>query len=305
MTTQLKKIGLVAGTALLLAVALAAPAGATFPGPNGRIAFVQNADVFTMRSDGSDVRRLTSLAPAGVAHVGWSANGRRLAFHLFPPGRSAQLWLINADGSHMRLLLDDPDYDDLDPSFSPDGTNVTFSRCGMTCAIYRIGSDGTRLTALTALDPAFLDFQSPYSPDGTTIAFGHFAFNGVFTTSGGIDLMNADGTDVRPLTPLELGAADPDWSPDGSRLVFTTHCCDPDNGQLWTIRADGTQPTPLTVSSNLHDFQPTWSPQGDAVAFERHASSAIHSGIYVVGADGAGLKMIERGGTAPRWGTAP
>jgi TolB protein len=305
MTKRLKAIGAVSGAVILSALALAAPAGATFPGPDGRISFVQGADVFTMRRDGSDVRRLTSLAPAGAAHVGWSANGRRLAFDLFPPDGSAQLWLMNADGSHMRLLLDDPDFDDLDPSFSPDGTNVTFSRCRTTCAIYRIGSDGTGLRALTELNPAFLDFQSPYSPDGSTIAFGHFTFNGAFATGGGIDLMSADGSNVRPLTPLELGAADPDWSPDGSRLVFTTHCCDPDNGQLWTIRADGTQPAALTVSSNLHDFQPSWSPQGDAIAFERRAASAIHSGIYVIGADGTGLKMIERGGRAPRWGPAP
>jgi hypothetical protein len=92
-------IGAVSGAVILSALALAAPAGATFPGPDGRIAFVQSADVFTMRRDGSDVRRLTSLAPAGAAHVGWSANARRLAFDLFPPDGSAQLWLMNADGA--------------------------------------------------------------------------------------------------------------------------------------------------------------------------------------------------------------
>ena len=216
MTTRLKRLGSVSAAVILSTLALAAPAGATFPGPDGRIAFIQDGDVFTMKRDGGDVRRLTSLAPAGAAHVGWSADGRRLAFDLFPPGRSAQLWLMDADGSHMRLLLDDPGYYDLDPSFSPDGTNVTFSRCRMTCAIYRIGSDGTGLRALTNLNPAFLDFQSPYSPDGGTIAFGHFTLDGGFATGGGIDLMNADGSNVRPLTSLELGAADPDWSPDGS-----------------------------------------------------------------------------------------
>jgi Tol biopolymer transport system component len=304
-----KRISLVSVAVIVSAFPLAAPAGATFPGRDGRIAFVQNRDVFTMNPDGSGVRRLTSLAPGSAAHVGWSASGRRIVFDLSPPHASAQLWLMDADGSHKRLLLDDPDYDDLDPSFSPDGTKVAFSRCqtgdGGTCAIYRIGSDGTRLTALTGFDPAALDFQSPYSPDGSMIAFGRFAFNGVFATAGGVDLMGADGSNVRLLTPLELGAADPDWSPDGSRLVFTTHCCDPQNAQLWTIRADGTQPAPLTVSSNLHDFQPSWSPQGDAIAFERHASSANLSGIYVIGDDGTGLKMIERGGTAPRWGPAP
>jgi TolB protein len=109
---------------------------------------------------------------------------------------------------------------------------------------------------------------------------------------------------VRRLTPLELGAADPDWSPDGSVLVFTTHCCDLQNAELWTIRADGTQPTRLTASVNTHDFQPSWSPAGDAIAFERHAPATARSGVYVIRPDGRGVRMIERGGAAPRWGPA-
>jgi Tol biopolymer transport system component len=294
---------------MLSAFVPAGPAAGSFPGPDGRIAFVQGPDVYTMRRDGSDVRQLTTLAPGSAAHASWSRNGRQLVFDVFPPAASAQLWLMDADGSRQRLLLDDPDYDDLDPSFSPDGANVTFSRCqttdGGTCAIYRIGTDGSGLTALTAFNPAVIDFQSPYSPDGSTIAFGRVAFNGALAPTGAVDLMNADGSDVRRLTPLALGAADPDWSPDGSRLVFTTHCCDPENAQLWTIRADGTHAAPLTASSNLHDFQPSWAPQNDAIAFERHAPSAIHTGIYVIRPDGTGLKMIERGGTAPRWGPTP
>jgi Tol biopolymer transport system component len=236
MTKRLKAIGAVSGAVMLSALALAAPAGATFPGPDGRIAFVQGADVFTMRRDGSNVRRLTSLAPAGAAHVGWSVNGRRLAFDLFPPGGSAQLWLMNADGSHTRLLLDDPDYDDLDPSFSPDGTNVTFSRCQTsdngTCAIYRIGSDGTGLRALTELNPPFLDFQSPYSPDGGTIAFGHFTLDGGFATGGAIDLMNADGSNVRPVTHSSSAPPTPtgprtgrDWCSRPTAAIPRTRSC--------------------------------------------------------------------------------
>jgi TolB protein len=280
----------------------AAPAGAAFPGPAGRIAFVQNSNVYTMEADGSGVRQLTSLPLGSAAHfVGWSPTGRRLVFDVSPPGASTQLWLMRADGSGQRLLLDDPGYDDLDASFSPDGASLVFSRCQSTCAIYRIATDGGGLTALTPFDPAVVDFQSPYSPDGTTIAFGRFSSDG---SAGALELMNADGSNVRRLTPLELGAADPDWSPSGSALVFTTHCCDPQNAELWTIRTDGTQLTRLTASVNLHDFQPSWSPAGDAIAFERHAPATARSGIYVIRPDGSGVKMIERGGAAPRWGPA-
>jgi TolB protein len=300
----LKSMGRVAcGAGIACAVVSPPPASATFPGPDGRIAFVQASNVYTMEPDGRDVRQLTSV-PTGssVLFVGWSPNGRRLVFDVSPPGESAQLWLMRADGSGQHLLLDDPGYDDLDASFSPDGANVVFSRCQATCAIYRIATDGSGLEALTPFDPAVLDFQSPYSPDGTTIAFGRFSSD---FTSGGVYLMNADGSNVRRLTPLGLGAADPDWSPDGSRVVFITHCCDPQNAEVWTIRADGTHLNRLTASIDLHDFQPSWSPAGDAIAFERDAPGEDRSGIYVMRPDGTGVKMIERGGTRPRWGPAP
>ena len=46
------------GTVLLFGTL---PAHATFPGKNGRIAFIQGPDVYTMNSDGSDVKQLTNL----------------------------------------------------------------------------------------------------------------------------------------------------------------------------------------------------------------------------------------------------
>jgi TolB protein len=293
---------LACGAAILSTLALAGPAHATSPGRDGRIAFIQDGDVYTMRPDGSSMRRLTELAPDSAGHAAWSSDGRTLTLDVSLPDGSAQLWTMQPDGSRQRQLLDDRGYADLDPSFAPNDRDITFSRCSATCVIYRIRSDGTQLTALTAFDPGLVDFQSVYSPNGRTIAFGRFASDG---SAGGIALMNADGTNVRPVTPPELGANDPDWSPYGRRLVFGTHCCDPQNSLLWTIGADGSRPAQLTFGADVHDFQPSWAPQGDRIAFERHTPSAESSGIYVVRPNGAGLKMIERGGIQPRWGSAP
>jgi TolB protein len=293
---------LACGAAILLTLALAGPAHATSPGRDGRIAFIQEGDVYTMRPDGTSLRRLTTLAPNSAGHAAWASDGRALAFDVSLPDGSAQLWTMQPDGSRQQQLLDDPGYADLDPSFAPDDRHITFSRCSLTCVIYRIRSDGAQLTALTAFDPTLADFQSVYSPNGRTIAFGRFATDG---SAGGITLIDADGTNVRSVTPPELGANDPDWSPHGRRLVFGTHCCDPQNSLLWTIRADGSRPAQLTFGADVHDFQPSWAPQGDRIAFERHTPFAESSGIYVVRPDGAGLKMIERGGIQPRWGSAP
>src|SRR5215211_4760704 len=71
-----------------LAVVLAAPrAPATFGGKNGRIAFASTptpipkakSEIYTMRANGSDVRRLTNNAAFEAAPT-FSPDGRRIAF---------------------------------------------------------------------------------------------------------------------------------------------------------------------------------------------------------------------------------
>src|SRR5262249_3567645 len=115
----------------LLSIVLSLPAQATFPGKNGRIVFVQGPDIYTMNPDGSDVKQLTNLGPYnGAFWESWSPDGKQIVFNEYrSPDFLGQLWLMNAYGSNQRLLLDDTDFDDEIPSFTPDGTSVVFTRC--------------------------------------------------------------------------------------------------------------------------------------------------------------------------------
>src|SRR5262245_1878163 len=104
----------------LFALLATVPAHATFPGKNGRIAFVQGPDIYTMNPDGSDVRQLTAFTDDNPAFLeNWSPDGKQLAFSRFPaPDFFGQLWVMNADGSNQHALLNDPGFDDEAPSFS-------------------------------------------------------------------------------------------------------------------------------------------------------------------------------------------
>src|SRR5258708_37812711 len=97
-----------------LIVTLAAPAAATFPGKNGRIAFIQGPDVYTMNPDGSDVKQLTNLGPDnGVAWESWSPDGKQIVLNEYrSPDFLGQLWLTNADGSNQRLLFAEGELDE-------------------------------------------------------------------------------------------------------------------------------------------------------------------------------------------------
>ena len=290
------------GAALILAaLALAAPAQAS------RIAFIRDDNVFSMKPDGSAVRQLTSLPPdTGAAFDAWSADGRQIAFDRFPPDAPPQIWVMNADGSGQHLLLDDPAYADFVPSFSPDGRFVAFARCGQVdgvgCAIYRVRSDGTHLTAITHFQLEISDWAPTYSPDGRTIAFGSFSRGGVIAATY---LMNADGSHIRPVpTPPELQLLGGDWSPDGSRLLTSSNCCNPQNGDIFTFKPNGKDFTQLMNTPDENDNGGTWSPDGSAITFERDHPDFTDADVYVMRADGSRLRLVQAHARYPNWSPA-
>jgi Tol biopolymer transport system component len=296
--------------AAVAGLGLSASAQATFPGVNGRIAFVRGADIYTMRPDGQGVRRLTRLGGGVNAFFqSWSPDGRLIVFNKFFRDTPPQLWVMAADGSRQRLLLAERDFAEQAPRFSPDGQSIVFARCPANpfapCAIWRMKADGTNLRPLTPFDQEVFDFHPNFSPDGTSVAFTSLSREGVIN---GAYVMAADGTGVRPITPPELQACCPDWAPDGRRLAFHSHApsgTDPRHAAIWLVRPDGTRLMRVTHPGARSDVDPSWSPQGDAIAFQRFSPDRSSSSVHVIRPDGRGLRKIQDDAQQPRWGARP
>ncbi len=74
-----------------------------------------NWNIYVMDDDGSNITLLTN--EGGVWAPQWSPDGTSIVFT-----RGASLWLMNADGTDIRRILDSPQFtDETYPSFSPDG----------------------------------------------------------------------------------------------------------------------------------------------------------------------------------------
>ncbi|MGW4643653.1 amidohydrolase family protein [Sphaerisporangium sp. NPDC004334] len=99
------------------------------------------------------------------------------------------------------------------------------------------------------------DFAVAVSPDGRTLALDMLGVLWVCSASGGT---------ARRLTSDLYDIAQPDWSPDGSTIVFQSYR--DAVFDLWTIRPDGSAIRRLTTGPFDHR-EPRYSPDGRTIAY--------------------------------------
>jgi TolB protein len=118
-----------------------------------------------------------------------------------------------------------------------------------------------------------------------------------------LEVVNSDGTGVRRLPHVRRTEDDnPDWSPDGTRIVFER--CSQTNCEVWTAHSDGTHAKRLGPNClNRPDeacgdrSTPSWSPNGTQIAFG-NSSKAVRDGalerteIFVMNANGTGVQQV-------------
>ena len=175
---------------------------------------------------------------------------------------------------------------------------------GKRVQLFSIRPDGTgrrQLTHFTDGDAV----NSAWSPDARRVAFERD-----FADHAGIFTMNADGSDVRSLTPTGFQGM-PAYSPDGGTIVYDRTLGEdrkPDfDDALWLMDTAGGNQRRLTARQvpghQKIEGQPEFSPDGLKVAFTR-TESDTRSAVFVINVDGTGERQVTPwalGANMPHW----
>src|SRR5919201_1018309 len=169
------------------------------------------------------------------------------------------------------------------PVWSPDGSVIVFlsDRDGTSLRVMNPdGSDDHQISWL----PANLTYS--FAPDWSHVA----AY-----VDGQLVVERLDGSDR-----LSVGRAAyltrPSWSPDGTRVGFTTPSAAPNQADVVVARIDGSD-THLVAAG----AQPAWAPAGERIAYV--AGEYGKNELRLVNADGSGDVRLASGGvySQPRW----
>ena len=260
--------------------------------PDGtKIAFISqhpnsNYYICVMDSDGSNVTKLTPrMRNLKVVNLKWSPDGSKITYDSqLTVSHQFCIWVMDSDGNDRTQLTTVEDT--YNSTWGPNGTEIAYVLSRATGKeIWIMAPDGSNKTMLmpqkrSVFEESFSYIQPEWSSDGTKLAFvtNRFSKGYEYYSIVVLDLDDSRVTSLTETRPFFLSGTNiaketvrgdefhPGWSPDGSKILFTT-----ENDDLWIMNSDGSDKIQLTFFEYSGEviFNPEWNPDGTKILFER------------------------------------
>jgi Tol biopolymer transport system component len=258
-----------------------------------------NFEIYIMNADGSQPQNLTRH-PGQDYWPDWFMPAETKIAFVSDHGGNPQIYLMPAPGGQVETPVASSDWQRLTsgtqenyfPTWSPDGTQIAYYThfSWQSWAIMIINADGSDPRQLTpSSGQTICSFGPTWSPDGQRIAFT-IEPNPSPTCEmkhTEIAVINIDGSGFAILTHNDAIDLVGSWTPDGSRIVFTSER--DGNRQVYIMDADGGNPLCLTDLGSANSI-PSVSPDGGSIAFVSDRDG--NDEIYLMDIDGSNPRRL-------------
>ena len=247
-------------------------------------------EIWLVHPDGTDLHELGPDS-GGKAAFDISPDGTRVVYTSVGPSDvgESQIFEVSIDGGAPRLVSTDcpgplGECSEMNPAYSPDGRRIAFVRVGPAEAAV-IGIRDLETGEVTLLEatrtPDQLTGQDgilsqpTWSPDGDRLSYSQWFYSRHGSgAQAHVYVIADDGTGLVDLS-LDVAANDPDWSPDGSTLVFATVSSRLLSGihtvpsAIYVVDPDGSDLRAIVEASDDEPggFAPSWTPDGSRILY--------------------------------------
>src|SRR6267378_452728 len=207
----------------------------------------------------------------------WSPDAKQLAFLRDRGGDERfDIWLVDRDGEHERNLTNEPGVMHRDIAWSPDGAKLAYTANsgGKAFAVHVI--DLATGTTRAVTDGSHDDMQPRWSPDGTLLVF--WSRRESTRTNADLYVVASSGGEITRLETRDGKdgvSIDAQWSPDGTRISFTTDTRGRQEIAL-AIYAEREIKRVERMTDSIHDeYGAVWRPDGRALAYLHNEDAAV------------------------------
>jgi Tol biopolymer transport system component len=207
------------------------------------------------------------------SHPRWSPDGQYLAFLSARNEGKMQVWLLNRKGGEAQKLTDTPqDVDDFE--WSPESQRIVLVlRDAKPEELQEAKSREKDKEKSAAEKDKKAKTPKPWVVD--RLQFKRDTIGYLDRRRTHIYVFDVAARSLTQVSSGDFDDDEPEWSPDGKRIAFTSNRSQPDpdrtyNTDIWLVPADnkdkGAHPTRVTTNPG-EDHQAAWSPDGKWIAY--------------------------------------